>query len=231
MKNEFKDGFIANLPIGFSVFAYGSVLGVLCTQKGIALYELALMNIFIFAGSAQFVIVDMWSSNLDVLGITLAAILINLRYFLVGASLKPLFTNSSKKEKFKYMHFATDESWAIAMQKLKTQEITAKFLFGGGFCIFLTWFVGTVTGYYLGEFISNPSKYGLDFAFVAIFYALAFSMFKGKNDLLPWTITAIVAVICEHFIPGKFYIVIAAISGALSAVYLSKEEGVENASN
>lgn len=231
MKNEFKDGFIANIPIGFSVFVYGSVLGVLCTQKGIALYELVLMNIFIFAGSSQFIIVEMWGSTLDILSITIAALLINLRYFLVGASLKPLFINSPKKDKFKYIHFATDESWAISIQRLKTQEITAKFLFGGGFCIFLTWFFGTISGFYLGEFISNPQKYGLDFAFVAIFYALAFSMFKGKSDLLPWIITALVSVLCEHFIEGKFYIVFAAISGALCAVFFTKEEGITHASN
>lgn len=223
MKNEFKDGFIANLPIGFSVFAYGSVLGVLCTQKDIALYELVLMNIFVFAGSAQFVMVDMWSNSLDVIGITLAALLINLRYFLISASLSPVFVNASKKDKFKYMHFATDESWAITMQRLKTQQITPIFLFGGGFCIFVTWSAGTLLGFNLGEFISNPARYGLDFAFVAIFFALALSMFKGKSDLIPWIVTALVAVVFEHYFGGKLYIVVAAIAGSLCAAMLSKE--------
>jgi len=224
MNNDFKNGFLANIPIGISVFAYGSVLGVLCTQKGIALYELALMNIFIFAGSAQFVMVDMWSSSLDILSITLAALLINLRYFLVGASLNPLFVNSSKKDKFKYIHFATDESWAITMQRLKHEQITPLFLFGGGLCIFFTWFFGTVLGFYLGEFISNPAKYGLDFAFVAIFFALALSMFKGKEDLIPWLVTALVAVLLEYFLEGKLYIVIAAIAGSFCAVLTNKEK-------
>lgn len=227
MKNEILDGFIANFPIGISVFAYGSVLGVLCTQKDIALFELILMNIFIFAGSAQFIMVDMWASTLDIIGITIAALLINLRYFLVGASLNPLFINSSTKDKFKYMHFATDESWAITMQKLKTHEITPLFLFGGGLCIFLTWFTGTVFGFYLGEFISNPSEYALDFAFVAIFTALVVSMYKGKENILPWIITAFVAFICEYYLEGKLYIVIAAVVGSLSAAYLVKDESNE----
>ena len=91
MNNDFKNGFIANLPIGISVFVYGTVLGMLCTQKGVSLLELLMMNIFVFAGSAQFVMVEMWSNSLDVVGIVLAALMINLRYFLVGASLNPLF--------------------------------------------------------------------------------------------------------------------------------------------
>lgn len=224
MNNDFKNGFIANIPIGLSVFAYGSVLGMLCTQKGISLLELVLMNFLIFAGSSQFVIVEMWSSSLDLIGIVLAALMINLRYFLVGASLNPLFVNSSKKDKFKYMHLVADENWAITINKLKSQELTPLFLFGGGVSILFTWSLGTISGYTLGEFISDPSKYGLDFAFVAIFTALTFNMYKGKGDLLPWLITALVAVLCEHFIPGKFYIIIGAVVGSLSAVYFFKEQ-------
>jgi len=219
MKNEFNDGFIANIPIALSVFVYGSVLGILCIQKDISLYELVLMNVFIFAGSAQFVMVDMWSSSLDIIGIILAALMINLRYFLIGASLNPLFVNSTKKEKFKIMHFVTDECWAITMNRLKSQKIGSTFLFGGGVCIFAFWFSGTILGYIFGDFISDPSKYGLDFAFISIFTALIVGMYKSKKDIFPWIITALIAVVCEHYMGGKAYIVIAAIVGSLCAVF------------
>ncbi len=224
MNNDFRNGFMANIPIGVSVFAYGSVLGMLCTQKGVALYELVLMNLFIFAGSAQFIMVDMWSSSLDVIGIVLAALIINLRYFLVGASLNPIFINSSKKDKFRFMHFVADENWAVTINRMKSEPITPWFLFGGGISLFLTWSLGTISGFVFGGFISDPAKYGLDFAFISIFTALCFNMYKGKNDLLPWFIAAFVAVLSEHYIGGKFYIVIGAIAGSLSAVYLVKDE-------
>lgn len=220
MKSDFRDGFIANIPIGFSVFVYGSVLGMLCAQKGIALYELVLMNFFIFAGSAQFVMVEMWTDSLDVFGIIIAALMVNLRYFLVGASLNPLFIGSSKKDKFKYMHLVADENWAITMNKLKNQDITPLFLFGGGVCILFTWSLGTISGHILGEFINNPYEYGLDFAFIAIFTALTFSMYKGESSIIPWAVAGMVAIICEYLIPGKFYIVLGAIAGSLSAAIL-----------
>ncbi len=224
MNNDFRYGFITNLPIGISVFAYGSILGMMCTQKGVEFYELLLMNFFVFAGSAQFVMVDMWGSSLDILGIVIAALMINLRYFLIGASLHPLFIHSSKKEKFKYMHLVADENWAVTMQKMKTESLSPLFLFGGGVCMLFTWSLGTTSGYIFGGFISDPAKYGLDFAFIAIFTALAFSMYKGKGDLLPWLITAVCAYFAELLIGGKFYIVIGAIMGSLSAVYFIKDE-------
>lgn len=224
MKHDFRDGFIANIPIGFSVFAYGSVCGMLSMQKGITLLEMTLMNLFIFAGSAQFIIVDMWSSTLDVIGIITAAIMINLRYFLMGASLSPLFINSTTKEKFAFMHLVADENWAVTINARKQRAITPYFLFGGGICLLLIWSLGTTSGFLLGGLIAEPEKYGLDFAFIAIFTALTFNMYKGKQDILPWFIAASVAVLSEMFIPGKLYIVFGALAGSISAVMLHKED-------
>ena len=63
MKNEFNDGFIANIPIAISVFAYGSVLGMLCVQKDISVYELVLMNVFILL--RPFLIISCIPKNLN----------------------------------------------------------------------------------------------------------------------------------------------------------------------
>ncbi|WP_024955066.1 AzlC family ABC transporter permease [Sulfurospirillum arcachonense] len=224
MKNDFKNGFVANIPIGFSVAAYGSVCGMMSSQAGVEFYEMMLMNVFIFAGSSQMIIIEMWSDSLNVLGIILAALMINLRYFLIGASLSTLFQNSSKKEKLAYMHLCADENWAVTIAKAKKQDITPLFLFGGGVCLLLIWSASTSAGFVLGEFISDPSKYALDFAFVAIFTALTFNMYHGKNNLIPWVIAALVAIVAEYFIAGKFYIVFGALAGSFSAVYLHKDE-------
>lgn len=120
MINNFKYGFKANLPISISVLAYGIVLGVICTSKSITFLQLALMNIFIFAGSSQFVIVDMITNPINLSIIIGSALLINLRYFLITASLNDFFKNSSINKKALFVHFVTDESWAVAMNKKRS---------------------------------------------------------------------------------------------------------------
>lgn len=224
MKNDFRDGFIANLPIGISVAAYGSVCGMMSSQAGVEFYEMILMNFFIFAGSAQMLMVEMWSENLDVFGIIIAALMINLRYFLIGASLSSLFAKSNPKEKMAYMHLCADENWAVTIAKARKSDITPLFLFGGGICLLLIWSASTSAGFILGEFITDPAKYALDFAFVAIFTALTFNMYHGKSNILPWIIAAITAIASEHYIDGKFYIVLGALVGSLSAVFLERRE-------
>ena len=69
---QLKAGFIANLVVAASVAAYGSVLGLIAAKKGLSWVELLVMNLSVFAGSAQFVMVDMWLPPLPMAEITLA---------------------------------------------------------------------------------------------------------------------------------------------------------------
>ncbi|NNK14482.1 MAG: AzlC family ABC transporter permease, partial [Desulfofustis sp.] len=85
-RQDLREGFIANLVVAASVAAYGSVLGLMAAQKGLTWYQLLIMNLSVFAGSAQFVMVDMWLPPLPVVEIILAVLVINMRYLLIGAS-------------------------------------------------------------------------------------------------------------------------------------------------
>jgi len=60
-----------SLPVAASVAAYGSALGVLAAPKGLSWAPLVLMNLSIFAGSAQFVMVEMWFAPLPIVEIIL----------------------------------------------------------------------------------------------------------------------------------------------------------------
>lgn len=221
---QLRAGFTANLIVAASVAAYGSVLGMLAAEKGLTWGELLIMNLSIFAGSAQFVMVDMWLPPLPLAEITLAVLVINLRYLLIGASLNPLFAGKSIKYKAVFMHLVADENWAMTMARARNSYITTWFLLGGGICIQSAWCAGTMAGHKLGTFIHNPEQFGLDFAFVAVFTALVFSFWRGKRDLAPWVITAGLAFLAEKLLPGKWYILIGGLGGALITAILPAPE-------
>jgi len=224
MYKDIQSGFIANLPVAASVGAYGSVLGVLAVQKNLTWLELMLMNLSVFAGSAQFVMVDMWLPPLPIVEITMAVLVINLRYLLIGASLSPVFQGKSLIHKFAVMHLVADENWAVTMAAHRKGKASTYFLFGGGLCVMSAWCFGTMLGHRLGAVIQNPEVYALDFAFIAVFTALAFSLWQGKKDIAPWITAALFAVTAEKFLPGKWYILIGGVSGALVSAFQKKEE-------
>ncbi len=218
MRSEIIKGCAANLPVAASVTAYGSVLGVLAAQKQISLAELMMMNLSIFAGSAQFVMVDMWAPPLPVVEITLAVLAINLRYLLIGASLQPVFQGKSLAHKCAVMHLVADENWAVTMTAHRQGGASTYFLLGGGLCLIFAWCAGTVTGHGLGAAVQHPEAYALDFAFIAVFTALTAGLWRGRTDILPWLAAGMLAVITEKLFPGKWYIVVGGIGGALCAV-------------
>jgi 4-azaleucine resistance transporter AzlC len=217
MKNykQFRRGAIANLPIAPSVIAYGSVFGVLASQKGISWIELLVMNFSIFAGSSLFVMVEMWETKIYIIEILLAVFIINLRYLLICASLNPLFINATIWQKITMIHFVADENWAVTISENRSGFADIWFLLGGGIFIMLVWCFGTLLGHQLGTVIEDPKKYALDFAFLAVFTAFTVNLWRGKEDTLPWIGAAVIAILIEKFFPGKWYIFFGGIGGAL----------------
>jgi len=227
-RQDIRTGFVANLAVSASVAAYGSVLGLMAAQKGLSWYQLLIMNLSVFAGSAQFVMVDMWLPPLPVVEIILAVLVINMRYLLIGASLNPLFRGTGLTHKFLFMHLVADENWAMTMARYYRQPTTTWFLLGGGICVQSAWCFGTLLGHRMGAVITNPERYGLDFSFVAVFTALVFSFWKGRQDLLPWIGAAAAAYLSEMLLPGKWYIICGGVAGALAAALLPHREGSDD---
>lgn len=213
-------GAVANIPLAISAIIYGGVLGVLSAQKGVTWAEMSAMNILMFAGSAQFVMVDMWQAPLSVLAISISVFIINLRYLLIGASLQPVFAGHSIWRKALFMHLVADENWAITIAEHRKSGTDPFFLLGGGLLLLCAWSSGTLAGNLLGSFISQPEKYALDFAFTAVFAALTLSLWRGKDDIAPWGVAMALALICEKFLPGKWYIIVGGIGGALVSAFI-----------
>ena len=221
-KQEFKQGVIDNLPVAASVVAYGGMLGVLAAQRGLSAGQLVAMSLSLFAGSAQFVMVDLWRPPLPVLQIILAAAIVNLRYILIGASLKPILGPYPARIKYSLIHWAADENWAMTMLAHRNGGGGPWHLFGGAMCLVASWNLGVLSGLHFGNLIPRPERYGLDLAFGVVFTALAASMARGKRDVVPYLIAAGAAVLASWWLPGKWFVVIGGLAGAGAAVLTNR---------
>lgn len=220
MKNELIKGMRANIPLAISAMAYGGVFGVISGNQGVSWAEMLAMNLLLFAGSAQLVMIEMWHSPIPVLAIGLAVLIINMRYLLIGASLQPVFAGRPLWKKALGMHLVADENWAVTIAAHRNGGATPTFLIGGGLLLVCAWSIATLSGNLLGGQIVAPERWGLDFAFVAVFAALTMSLWQGKDDLIPWLVAAGLAIIGEQFLPGKLYIALGGFSGGLTAMVM-----------
>ncbi len=217
---ELIKGMQANIPLAISAMTYGGVFGVLSGNHGVSWAEMLAMDLLLFAGSAQLVMIEMWSSPIPVLAIGLAVLIVNMRYLLIGASLQPVFDGRPLWQKILGMHLVADENWAVTIAAHRSGGTCPAFLFGGGLLLVAAWTVATICGNLLGGQIPKPERFGLDFAFVAVFAALSLSLWQGRDDLLPWLVAAGLAIVGEHVLPGKLYIALGGVGGALTAMFL-----------
>ena len=51
------------------------------------------------------------------------------------------------------------------------------------------WVAPTTAGALASQAIPDPKGLGMDFAFTAAFIAIALSLFRGRADVAPWTVS------------------------------------------
>ena len=224
MTPEFARGFRASVPAGIGVLVYGLVFGVLAAEKGVSAPMLAVMNVAVFSGSAQFILVGMWGGGFPAWQVALAAAVVNVRYFLLTAAVAPLLGPFGKIGSAWRVHFVTDENWAVTMAESRRRPVSGDFLVGGGVCVGLFWFFSVLAGHGLGFSITAPERFGLDFAFTALFAALAVTMWRGRKDVFPWAVSAAVAYAAFRLLPGAGYVLLGGAAGAAAAAVRGGQE-------
>jgi 4-azaleucine resistance transporter AzlC len=204
-----------SIPLALSVFAYGTVFGVLARQTGMSLAEATTMSAVVYAGSAQLIALDLWTAPLPMLTIVLTTLIVNLRHVLMGAALRPWFSRLRTRQAYVSAFFLVDESWALTMREFTAGGNDAAFLMGSGLALFAAWLGATFSGYVMGTLAQDPAQLGLDFAFPAVFVALLAGMWRGKSDLWPWVAAVGVSVLAAQWLPGKWYILLGGLAGSL----------------
>jgi 4-azaleucine resistance transporter AzlC len=205
--------------------AFAVVFGVLARQAGLSIIEAAMMSGLVFAGSSQFIALQLWVAPLPALTIILTTLIVNLRHVLMGAALRPWLAKLPASRVYSSIFFMTDETWALAIKEYSGGMRDAGFIVGSGLTMFTAWVGGTVAGAVAGSAIRQEdlAQWGLDFMFAAVFTALLAGMWRGRSSLLPWAVAAVVAVLVKWWVPGTWYILAGGIAGSLVGAFRDGE--------
>ncbi|GAB7012235.1 AzlC family ABC transporter permease [Halolamina salina] len=212
------EGFRRCLPVAAGVGGYGLVFGVVARQSGLSVAEAALMSATVFAGAAQLIAVELWADPVPIAAVLTTTAVVNTRYVLMGAALRPWFARLRPGHAYGSVFFLIDETWALTMGELSEGSGRGAFMLGSGIAVWLFWVAATVVGASAGAAIGDPSRYGLDFVLPAIFVAIAVGLWEGKSTLLPWGVAFLVAVVAADALPGRWYILAGGIAGSLVEV-------------
>jgi predicted branched-subunit amino acid permease len=208
-------------PIALSVFAYGLVFGALAAQSGLTLGETGLMSAIVFSGSTQFVALGLWAMPPPVAALLIATFLLSLRLVLMGATLRRALAGIPTASALVAAWFVTDENWALTMSEAaktgdepSAQRVTlASFFMGASILLYATWIAAGIAGHLVGGAVGDPKRLGLDFAFPAMFLALAIGIGRRHPNALVWLASAATAILAERYLSGAWHIVLGAAAG------------------
>ena len=213
-------GVIAIGPMLPGTLAFGMAFGALCAQQHFSLAEVEVMMAFVYGGMSQFVAVQSWPDHLTVSSIATLALLtltVNIRFALMSASLRPWFGTLPRWQAYPSMLLVTDGGWLAATRYRDHGGADAWFFVGGGIVLYFAWLVAAIPGYLLAEQLTDPKKYGVDLAMPAFYAAMLVPAWKGPRLAIPWVIAGIVALIVHWLLPGWWFIIAGALSGAACA--------------
>ncbi len=214
-------------PVLPGTLAFGIAFGALCAQKQFTLTEVQLFMGVVYGGMSQFVAVQAWPDTLTVSTIAQLALLtltVNIRFSLMSASMRPWFGTLPAWQAYPPMLIITDAGWLAAMRYRGRGGADASFYLGGGVALYLVWLVAALPGYFLASSLSDPKAFGLDLVFPAFFAALLVPAWRGIGFAIPWLVAGIVALVVERLVGGWWFIIIGALSGAVTAGLMAEDD-------
>lgn len=217
-----------------STFVYGIAFGLVAGQAGLSIIEALLMSAAVYSGSAQLaaltVLGNRGSGGFATAGLgtalALAAtiLLMNARYILYGATLRPWLGALPGHKAYLSLFFLGDGNWLLAMKEHAAGRSDAAFVLGSGLVMFAGWLAGTLLGEVAGHLIPSPSRLGFDFLIVAFAAAMAVGMFDRTRDTLPLIAAAAAAGIASLLAPAGWAVVAAGLAGAATAAIRAPAE-------
>jgi 4-azaleucine resistance transporter AzlC len=231
----FKEGLKAGIPIAFGYLPIAVTFGLMTKAAGIPSYVGILMSLVLYAGASQFV-----GINLLVLGaasweIVLTTFILNLRHFLMSASLSQSLKPESNKTLLPFVSFGiTDETFTVASLNSK-DKLDVYYLLGLNIIAFSAWNIGTWCGLFLASGLPQSLKDSMGIALYAMFIGLLIpSAAKSKPVLVIALMSASTHILIKWLpifdsLSAGWSIIISTIIAAAVGAYLYPQEENQDA--
>lgn len=180
-RSALRAAFPYTIPVFTGYLFLGISYGVLMTSSGFPVWVPTVTSMTIFAGSMEFVLVNLLLSGFDLIQAFLMTLLINARHLFYGISMLDKYKGMGLKKL--YLIFGlTDESFSVVCSVNPPEHVDRSW-----FMFFVTlldhsyWILGSTLGGIFGS-ILNFNTQGLDFVMTAMFIVIFMEQWKKDKN-------------------------------------------------
>ncbi|WP_334323329.1 AzlC family ABC transporter permease [Gilliamella apicola] len=230
MSLTFKDGVYACIPTLLGYIGIGIAAGVVGKSAHLSVLEITLLAVIIYAGASQFIVSGLMLVATPISAIIFTVFLVNSRHFLMSMATAPTFRKYSLLNNIGIGSLLTDESFAVAMNAIANKEpINAAWMHGLNLTAYITWILSCFIGALIGEWLPDPTKFGLDYALVAMFIGLLYLQLIGdktkrlRNRVIAMLTVTVLLVLLLRFISSEMAILISTFAGCFMGVAMERK--------
>ena len=222
-KEEIIKALKATFPVfsGYMVLGFG--FGIVLHSKGFGILWAFCMSLFIYAGSMQYVAIDLLSGGASVITMAITTVLVNARHLFYGISMIDKYKGAGKKKP--YLIFAlTDETYSLVCTE--NEENSHSYHFLVSLFNHIYWVTGSTIGAAVGSAFNFAPK-GIDFALTALFVTVFVEQWMTSKDHTAALTGVIASVICLIIFGADSFLIPAmiAITVALGTLRFIRRRG------
>lgn len=190
-----KYAFKASLPVCAGYIVLGIGFGILMQAKGYSFLWSVVMALTIYAGSMQYVAVDLLSSGATLLAAAMMTLMVNIRHIFYGIAMLKKYQDTGKKKL--YLIFAlTDETFSLVCDAKLPENVEEKeYYFWVSLFDQCYWVMGCLIGSLIGGAFAFNSA-GVEFSMTALFVVIFVSQWENTKNHTPAITGVIISLIC-----------------------------------
>lgn len=190
MKNEIKRALRDTVPVLSGYIVLGMGFGIIMQSNGYGVWWTLAMSALIYAGSMQYLAVNLLTGGASLISAAIATLMVNARHIFYGISMVDRYKGTGTLKP--YLIFSlTDETYSLVCNGEKSRS----YYFLVSVFNHIYWICGSVIGALLGEIIPFSTE-GIDFALTALFATVFVEQWKSTRDHAPAIIGVLSSVIC-----------------------------------
>lgn len=214
-----KAAFRSTMPVMAGYIVLGMGFGIIMKTRGYGAVWSIAMSVFIYAGSMQYVAIDLLTGGASLIAAALTTLMVNARHLFYGISMIDKYRGAGKVKP--YLIFAlTDETYSLVCGDAPVEEEQRhRYYFLVSLMNQIYWVVGSALGSALGAVITISTE-GIDFALTALFVTVFVEQWMSTKDHVSALIGLGASVICLMIFGSANFLIPAMICIALALTAL-----------
>lgn len=200
--NKIRKDFIKTIPVMAGYLVLGLGFGIVLQNHGYGVFYAFIMSLLIYAGSMQFMAINLISAGAGMITVALTTLMVNARHLFYGISMIDKYKETKPYKP--YIIFAlTDETYSLVCND---DSLDKKDYFYISIFDHIYWIIGSVLGALIGEMVPFDFA-GVDFALTALFVSIVTDQWIQNKDHMPAIIGIVSTVGCLLIFRGNNFLI------------------------